>query len=131
MWIPRWWLCKPDAISPFPPAIRPRRASDFGAFRLVAARKKSDGRGSSQAPDHQFSLLARARALDKLKADQRAIGANLAVLVSTALPDSLVEFGRVDGAWVAGPRAWPALAVALREQLIEVAFAHAAAEGKS
>jgi hypothetical protein len=26
---------------------------------------------------------------------------------------------------------WPALAVALREQLIEVAFAHAAAEGKS
>jgi Uncharacterized protein conserved in bacteria (DUF2130) len=28
-------------------------------------------------------------------------------------------------------RAWPALAVALREQLIEVAFAHAAAEGKS
>ena len=47
------------------------------------------------------------------------------------LPDSLVEFGRVDGVWVAGLRAWPALAVALREQLIEVAFAHAAAEGKS
>jgi hypothetical protein len=32
---------------------------------------------------------------------------------------------------VAGLRAWPALAVALREQLIEVAFAHAAAKGKS
>jgi hypothetical protein len=69
--------------------------------------------------------------IDKLKSDQRAIGANLAVLVSTALPDSLVEFGRVDGVWVAGLRAWPALAVALREQLIEVAFAHDAAEGKS
>jgi hypothetical protein len=69
--------------------------------------------------------------IDKVKADQRAIGANLAVLVSTALPDSLVEFGRIDGVWVAGLRAWPALAVALREQLIEVAFAHAAAEGKS
>jgi hypothetical protein len=41
-----------------------------------------------------------------------------------------VEFGRIDGAWVAGLRAWPALAVALREQLIEVAFAHAAARGK-
>jgi hypothetical protein len=62
--------------------------------RLIAARKKSDGRGSSQAPDHQFLLLARARALDKLKADPRTIGATLAVLVSTALPDSLVEFGR-------------------------------------
>jgi hypothetical protein len=68
--------------------------------------------------------------LDKVKADQRAIGANLAVIVSTALPDGIVEFGRVDGVWVAGLRAWPALAVALREQLIQVAFAHAAAEGK-
>ena len=32
---------------------------------------------------------------------------------------------------MAGLRAWPALAVALREQLIEVAFADAAAKGKS
>jgi hypothetical protein len=68
--------------------------------------------------------------LDKLKEDQRATGANLAVIVSTALPDGIVEFGRIDGVWVAGLRAWPALAVALREQLIEVAFAHAAADGK-
>ena len=68
--------------------------------------------------------------LDKLKEDQRAVGANLAVIVSTALPDGLVEFGRIDGVWVAGLRAWPALALALREQLIEVAFAHAAADGK-
>jgi hypothetical protein len=68
--------------------------------------------------------------LDKLKEDQRAIGANLAVIVSTALPDGIVEFGRVDGVWVTGLRAWPALAAALREQLIQVAFAHAAAQGK-
>jgi hypothetical protein len=68
--------------------------------------------------------------LDKLKEDQRAIGANLAVIVSTVLPDGIVEFGRIDGVWVAGLRAWPALAVALREQLTQVAFAHAAADGK-
>jgi hypothetical protein len=68
--------------------------------------------------------------LDKLKEDQRAIGATLAVIVSTALPDEIVEFGRIDGVWVAGLRAWPALATALREQLIQVAFAHAAADGK-
>ena len=68
--------------------------------------------------------------LDKVKADQRAIGANLVVIVSAALPDGIVEFGRIDGVWVAGLRAWPAFAVALREQLIQVAFAHAAAEGK-
>ena len=68
--------------------------------------------------------------LDKLKADQRTIGANLAVIVSTALPEGLAEFGRLDGVWVAGLNAWPALALALREQLLAVAFAHAAADGK-
>jgi hypothetical protein len=68
--------------------------------------------------------------LDKLKEDQRAIGANLAVIVSTALPDGVVELGYVEGVWVASLRTWPALAFALREQLIQVAFAHAAADGK-
>jgi hypothetical protein len=68
--------------------------------------------------------------LDKLKEDQRAAGANLAVIVSTALPDGIAELGRLDGVWVSSLRAWPALALALREQLIQVAFAHAAADGK-
>lgn len=69
--------------------------------------------------------------LAKLKEDQRAVGANLAVLVSVVLPEELCEFGQIDGVWVASLRAWPALAVALREQLIQVAFAHAASEGKN
>jgi len=69
--------------------------------------------------------------LDKLKEDQRAVGASLAVLVSVALPPELGEFGQVEGVWVASLRAWPALALALREQLIQVAFAHAASEGKN
>lgn len=68
--------------------------------------------------------------LDKLKEDQRAVGASLAVLVSATLPDGIVEFGRIDGVWIASLRAWPALALALREQLIRVAFAHVASEGK-
>lgn len=68
--------------------------------------------------------------LDKLKHDQRSLGASLAVIVSAALPDGIVEFGRIDAVWIAGLRTWPALAVALREQLTQVAFAHAAAEGK-
>jgi hypothetical protein len=69
--------------------------------------------------------------VEKLKEDQRAIGANIAVLVSVTLPDGIGEFRQVDGVWVASPRVWPALAVALREQLIQVAFAHAASEGKN
>ena len=35
--------------------------------------------------------------LDKVKQDQRALGASVAVIVSTALPDGIVEFGRIDG----------------------------------
>ncbi len=66
----------------------------------------------------------------KLKDDQRACGAALAVIVSMVLPEGLEGFGRIDGVWVCGPKAWPALATALREQLVQVAFAHAAAEGK-
>ena len=68
--------------------------------------------------------------LAKLKEDQRAAGANLAVLVSVVLPREFGEFGRIDGVWVASLRACPALAIALREQLIQIAFAHAASDGK-
>jgi hypothetical protein len=61
--------------------------------------------------------------LDKLKEDQRAIGANLAGLVSVALPPDLGEFRQVEGVWVASLRVWPVLALALREQLVRVADA--------
>ncbi|MEW5977195.1 MAG: DUF2130 domain-containing protein [Acidobacteriota bacterium] len=68
--------------------------------------------------------------IDKLKQDQRAAGAALAVIVSAVLPEGLREFGRIDGVWIASLAAWPVLATALREQLIQVAFARAASEGK-
>lgn len=69
--------------------------------------------------------------LPKLKDDMRAVNGNLSILVSSVLPDGIQEFGQMDGVWIAGRRAWPALAVALREQLLQVAFAHAASEGKN
>ena len=68
--------------------------------------------------------------IDKLKEDQRAIGASLAVLVSAALPAGVRDFDRIDGVWVASLTAWPALALALREQLVAVTFARAASEGR-
>jgi hypothetical protein len=68
--------------------------------------------------------------IGKLKQDQRAAGAGLAVIVSAALPADIREFGRVEGVWIASLRSWPALAAVLREQLIQVAYARAASEGK-
>lgn len=69
--------------------------------------------------------------LDKLKEDQRAAGGSIAVIVSVVLPDGIQGFGRLDGVWVSDLKSWPALAVALREQLIQVAFARSASEGKN
>jgi hypothetical protein len=65
----------------------------------------------------------------KLKDDQRACGAGLAVLVSVALPEGVRGFAQINGVWVAGLDTWPALAAALREQLTQVAFARNAATG--
>jgi hypothetical protein len=68
----------------------------------------------------------------KLKHDQRACGASLAILVSVAVPDEAQGgIARIDGVWVASLAAWPALATALREQLIQVSFARNAASGMS
>ncbi len=69
--------------------------------------------------------------LDKLKQDLRSAGGSIAVLVSVALPDGIRGFGRIDGVWVSDLASWPALAVALREQLMQVAFARVASEGQS
>ena len=69
--------------------------------------------------------------LQKLKDDQRTLGAAVAVLVSTVLPEDVQGFGRLDGVWVADRKSCIALAMVLREQIVQVAFAHAAAEGKN
>ena len=69
--------------------------------------------------------------IDKLKDDQRSIGANLAVLVSTELPEGIKTFGHVDGVWVVSVGSYIPLAMTLRQQLVQVTFARSASEGKS
>ena len=69
--------------------------------------------------------------LQKLKDDQREIGANIALLVSVALPDGINSFGMIDGVWVTDIQSYKPLASALREQLIQVSFARNASQGKS
>lgn len=69
--------------------------------------------------------------LDKLKADQRTAGAALAVLVTVALPEGVRGFAQMKGVWVTDLIHYPMLAVALRDQLQQVAFARAAGLGKN
>jgi hypothetical protein len=68
--------------------------------------------------------------LAKLRADQRAAGAEFAILVSNALPKEVDTFGYVDGIWVTDFRFVVPLAVALRQSLVEIASARQAQEGQ-
>lgn len=66
----------------------------------------------------------------KLKDDQRAVKADIAVLVSEVLPKDCKHFGQYDGIWISNSQCAVSLAVALRSQLVEVAMSKLAAVGK-
>jgi hypothetical protein len=68
--------------------------------------------------------------VEKLKEDQRAAGANIAVLISKALPRDFENFGEYKGIWLTCHASAIGLATALRQQLIEVNFANQALIGK-
>lgn len=68
--------------------------------------------------------------LTKLKDDARAQGADLAILVSQALPDTVTNSGLVEGVWVSGFTFALPLAAALRNGLLGVAAARRAESGK-
>jgi len=69
--------------------------------------------------------------LVKLRDDQRAQKAELAVLVSAVLPDDVKGFSYIDGVWISDFPSSLGLATALRIQLLQLQVARAAAEGRS
>ena len=68
--------------------------------------------------------------LTKLREDQRAAKAEIAVLVSQALPKGVEAFDVVDGVWVTSPRAALPVATVLRHTLLQVNMARAVSEGQ-
>jgi len=68
--------------------------------------------------------------LPKLREDQRAAKAEIAVIISQALPKDVETFGYVDGVWVADPKVALPVAFSLRQTLIEVACARQASQGQ-
>jgi hypothetical protein len=67
----------------------------------------------------------------KLKEDQRAQKAEIAVLVSQALPGGYRAIDFVDGVWVTDPTSAIGLAMALRQGLVSLARSRLAADGKT
>lgn len=68
--------------------------------------------------------------LTKLRDDQRKASAELALLITTALPKGVTSFDLVDGIWVAEPRCAIPVAIALRQSLIEIAKVRQAGDGQ-
>ena len=68
--------------------------------------------------------------LAKLREDQRAAKAEIAVIVSQSLPKDVDTFGVVEGVWVTQPKTVLPLALTLRHTLIEVGCARQASEGQ-
>jgi hypothetical protein len=68
--------------------------------------------------------------LVKLREDQRAAKAEVAVLVTQALPKQMETFDLVDGVWVTPPRTALPIAMALRQMLTEVSLARQSSEGQ-
>jgi len=68
--------------------------------------------------------------LVKLREDQRAAKAEIAIIVSQTLPKGVETFELIDGVWVTHPRAAIPVAITLRHTLIEVASARQATEGQ-
>ena len=68
--------------------------------------------------------------LPKLREDQRTAKAEIAVIISQALPKEVDTFGFLDGVWVADPKVALPVALSLRQSLIEVAAARQASEGQ-
>jgi len=68
--------------------------------------------------------------LTKLRGDQRAARAEIAVIVSVALPKGVETFDFIDGVWVVHPRAALPVATILRQSLIEIATVRQASAGQ-
>jgi hypothetical protein len=68
--------------------------------------------------------------LPKLRGDQRAAKAEVAVLVTVEMPKGLTTFGNLDGVWVTNRHCLLGLAAALRHGMIEVARTRRSLQGR-
>lgn len=68
--------------------------------------------------------------LVKLREDQRAAKAEIAVLVTQVLPKDVESFDLVDGVWVIQPKVAIPVAIMLRQSLVELSMARQASEGQ-
>ncbi len=68
--------------------------------------------------------------LVKLRDDQRAAKAEIAIIVSQVLPKGVETFELIEGVWVTHPRAAFPVAMILRQSLLEISLARQSSQGQ-
>lgn len=68
--------------------------------------------------------------IEKLKADMRNLGADVAVIVTQAMPKDLTQFAQKDGVWICSFSEVKALAAVLRDGILRLAAATKSQENK-
>jgi len=68
--------------------------------------------------------------LVKLREDQRKAKADIAIIISQALPAGVTTFDQIDGVWVVSPHLVIPVAITLRHTTIQYAFARQVGEGQ-
>jgi hypothetical protein len=68
--------------------------------------------------------------LSKLRDDQRAAKAEIALIITKTLPKGIEAFDLIEGVWVVEPRCAIPIAIALRHSLIEIVATRQISEGQ-
>lgn len=112
-----------DDIDPVPKGVR-------GADIIQRVHSRSGARCGSIIWEMKRTKAWNDEWLTKLKDDQREVAAEVAVIVTEAMPRGLTTFGLVEGVWVSSIPLAGALAEALRVGLVQVSQSRASAVGK-
>lgn len=80
---------------------------------------------SKRTKDFQFTWI------EKFKADMREKGANIGVLVTHTMPNSMKRMGLMEGIWICSYEEFKGLSYVLRENIISLAQATKSEENKS
>jgi len=110
--------------------FHPVPKGEFGGDTLHLVRDSSGRECGRILWEFKRTKVWQAGWLPKLKGDQRAARADVAVIVSQAMPSDIQHFSEVDGVWVSSLSCTLPVATALRATLLQLAGQRRNADGQ-
>ena len=110
--------------------LQPVPKGEFGGDTLHVVRDSSGRECGRILWEFKRTKIWQGAWLPKLKGDQRAARADLAVIVSQAMPPDVQHFNEVDGVWVSSLGCTLPVATVLRASLLQIASQRRSAEGQ-